>query len=321
MASSDFPENQKGIDIAEHRHLLAIMYNSLDKPENYLALYLVLGKEYTEGKVSPQDYVEGYKWFVLAAEQGNKDAIEARDLLEKKMNASQISESQILVEEIRLKGTMKVKACTKCNRLKPESAFCRIAARKDGRHSVCKECDKKRSAQYVKLPEVRAKREEWRIKKVSEGYYLFGKGGIAKLRYGANKRGIPFSLTPEVLEEWWKSTPDVCCYCNLTIEEYIKIRDFVHNYRGTNNNILKYKKFLSKAIARSKRMTIERKDNQKGYEIDNIAKACWFCNSLKSHYLNEEDFSKDAPQRISDLKKEILKENAQRSDDEKEIKP
>jgi hypothetical protein len=58
---------------------------------------------------------------------GNKDAIETRDLLEKKMNAPQISEAQKLVEEIRLKGTMKVKACTKCNRLKPESSFCRIA--------------------------------------------------------------------------------------------------------------------------------------------------------------------------------------------------
>jgi RNase P subunit RPR2 len=227
------------------------------------------------------------------------------------MNSSQISEAHKLVEEIRSKGTMKVKACTKCNRLKPESAFCKIAANKDGLHYVCKECDRKRSAQYAKTDKGHANLKNWMKQKDDEGYYRYGQGAIAKLRYGAKKRGIPFSLTPEFLEEWWINTPDICCYCNLPIEEFIKIRDFIQNYLGTNNNILKFKRFFGKgSYANIRWMTIDRKDNRKGYEIDNIAKACWFCNSLKGDIYSEEQFKKIGPQIISDLKKEISKELA-----------
>jgi TPR repeat protein len=81
MSSQDFPEKQKSRNEADYRSLMAIMYNN--EPENGLVLYN-LGKMFTEGNVFLQDYVEGYKWFIFAAEQGNKDAIEAKDLLEKK---------------------------------------------------------------------------------------------------------------------------------------------------------------------------------------------------------------------------------------------
>lgn len=289
-----------------NRLFLGAMHDKLKEPERSLAL----GKIYAEGGLFPQDYVEGYKWFILAAEQGNKDAIEARDLLEKKMDSLQITEAQKLAEEIRSKGTMKVKTCSKCNRLKPQSAFCKIVAKKDGLHSVCKECDKKRAAQYYKTDKGHANIKEWMKQKDAEGYYRYGQGAIAKLRYGAKKRGISFSLTRELLEEWWRSTPDICCYCNVPIEEYIKIRDFIQNYSGANNNILKFKKFLRRVSdAHSRWMTIDRKDNQKGYEIDNITKACWFCNSLKNDFFSEEEFNKIAPQIISNLKKDISKEN------------
>lgn len=55
-------------------------------------------------------------------------------------------------------------------------------------------------------------------------------------------------------------------------------------------------------------MTIDRKQNDQGYELKNIVKSCWICNSLKNDFFEGDQMKFIAPQLISKLKHEIDKE-------------
>jgi TPR repeat protein len=71
------------------------------------AQYL-LGTIYSEGRGVPQDYVEAYKWFILASlepqESLGKGYVEARDALRLKMSPQQIAEAQKLAREFKPKS-------------------------------------------------------------------------------------------------------------------------------------------------------------------------------------------------------------------------
>ena len=62
-----------------------------------------LGAMYYTGQGVTQDYVQAHKWFNLAGANGEKDAVEARDLIEKRMNKSQIEKAQALASAWRPK--------------------------------------------------------------------------------------------------------------------------------------------------------------------------------------------------------------------------
>jgi hypothetical protein len=55
-----------------------------------------LGVMYNNGKGVPQDYVSAHMWFNLSGSNGDKDAVEKRNIVEKKMTKDQISEAQRL---------------------------------------------------------------------------------------------------------------------------------------------------------------------------------------------------------------------------------
>lgn len=59
----------------------------------------MLGVLYNQGEGVAQDYVEAYKWLVLAIANGGDDAVELRDLLRKKMTPSQIKKAQTLAKK------------------------------------------------------------------------------------------------------------------------------------------------------------------------------------------------------------------------------
>ncbi|RKS28625.1 hypothetical protein BJ917_1518 [Pseudomonas sp. WPR_5_2] len=143
----------------------------------------------------------------------------------------------------------------------------------------------------------------------SEGYYRFGNGAISNMRQGAKKRGITFSLNVVELKEWWNDTSDICHYCSSTLEQYVELRNYVLNYKGTNPKIRKFMRYFKNTRhAAISTMTIDRKNNELGYEIKNIAKACWVCNFLKSNFFSEEIFKKIAPEIISELREAISEE-------------
>ena len=58
-----------------------------------------LGFMYELGQGVPQDYVQAYMWFSLAAAQGTKGAAEWRERLAARMTPAQIAEAQKLASE------------------------------------------------------------------------------------------------------------------------------------------------------------------------------------------------------------------------------
>jgi len=201
------------------------------------------------------------------------------------------------------------KRCANCGKWKPTSEFHKNRRSKDGLHSYCKSCNAQKAAAYQKTPKgSRSVRRAIR-KKAEQGYYRFGKGAISILKQGAAKRGLPFSLTAEQLESWWLSTPDVCQYCGCSIEEFIRLRDYILSYQGSKWEILRFKRFVhNPKHARIRWMTIDRKDNTQRYLPTNMAKACWFCNSLKNDFFSAEEMTGVAVRVITQLKKAIGEE-------------
>jgi len=69
-----------------------------------------LGELYANGNGVPQDFVEAYKWFNLAAARGPafrefpNDAVSMRDSLAKRMTPAEIAEAQRLTREFRPRG-------------------------------------------------------------------------------------------------------------------------------------------------------------------------------------------------------------------------
>lgn len=232
-----------------------------------------------------------------------------------------------------------MKICARCHKQKPLSEFHKNSRTKDGLHSYCKKCNAFKAKQYQKTEKGKIKLKAYQKKyyqsdkgkaslrkyfqsdkgkvalkrglnkKIDEGYYRYGKGAISILKQNAKKRGIDFNLTAENLEDWWHSAPDICYYCGLSLVEYIRIRDFIISYRGMNFKITKFKRFYRSPKHQGIRwMTLDRKDNYKGYEISNIVKSCWICNSLKSDFFSVEDMKNITPKIVRNLIKEIEKE-------------
>lgn len=79
----------------------------------------------------------------------------------------------------------------------------------------------------------------------------------------------PFNLTREEFIEWYEKQPRICAYCGLPEEELKNINDPFVNV--------------------TPRLTIDCKDNYKGYKIDNIILACRRCNALKNDFFGYEE--------------------------------
>lgn len=206
---------------------------------------------------------------------------------------------------------MNTKTCARCREVKPLSDFHRNARSKDGLHSYCKTCNKAKAAAHLKIPKGKAALKRALSRAADKGYYRYGRGAIPILRQGAKKRGIGFSLTSESLETWWHSVPDTCFYCGTPIEEYLEVRDFIVGYSGSNFEINKFKRFYRSPKHQAIRwMTIDRVKNDLGYQLDNMVKSCWICNSLKSDFFDGEQMRQIAPQIIRKLKKTISDEMA-----------
>ena len=179
-----------------------------------------------------------------------------------------------------------MKRCSRCQVETPLEDFPTNKATKDGRGSWCKACvvAYQRTAGGKQALARAVKRQQ------EAGYYRFGKGAIAILRQGAEARGLPFTLSAESLERWWHQTPDRCSYCSITTEEFRRLRDCVIEYEGPDYEIQKFKRIFRSPKHRAINwLTLDRVDNSRGYELDNLTKCCWFCNSIKGSLLSQVD--------------------------------
>ncbi|QUH28711.1 hypothetical protein [Vallitalea guaymasensis] len=185
---------------------------------------------------------------------------------------------------------MNLKKCAKCGQYKHISDFHKNKRNKDGLHSYCKQCNAQKAKSYNKTEKGLQNVKKAQMKQYESGYFKFGKGAISNMSNSAQKRGITFNLDEKTLANWWKNNGDTCYYCGINKITYNKIREYIINYTGNDWEIYRFKKFFSKGNqAQISDFTIDRVDNSVGYQIDNIVKSCWFCNSLKSDFFNEKE--------------------------------
>lgn len=183
-----------------------------------------------------------------------------------------------------------LKRCACCGIEKDISEFHKNKRNADGLHSYCKECNALRAKKFNKTAKGKRNVEAAQKKQFESGYFKYGKGAILNMSKSAEQRGKTFNLTEKDLTSWWKATPDVCYYCGSSIEQYRIIRNFILDYHGCDYEIERYKRFFAQDIhSKINDMTIDRKNNAVGYQINNIVKSCWICNSLKSDFYTEEE--------------------------------
>ena len=202
---------------------------------------------------------------------------------------------------------MKYKVCACCHKLLDVSLFSKNSRNKDGLHSYCRECNKRKAQEYNKA-KGNGYTKKYRLKQIDKGYYRFGHGAYENMKRSAEKRGIDFCLTETELKEWWASNDDICFYCGISVDEYNLFRDFIIGYNGTNEIILSIKKtvFNKEIYKKIKTMTIDRADSSGAYSKDNIVKSCWICNSIKSNNVSKDEMVKKGKEIANIIRKEII---------------
>lgn len=102
--------------------------------------------------------------------------------------------------------------------------------------------------------------------------FLYSKsiGGIyTQVKRSAKKRNKKVNISKEEFTIWWKKQEQKCYYCGKTLHQVINDNDTMNNCRT--------------------RLTIDRKDNDKPYEVSNIVLACYRCNMIKSNFFTEKE--------------------------------
>ena len=166
---------------------------------------------------------------------------------------------------------MITKKCNKCKSEKVLAEFNKCKSNKDGLSYICKHCQRKLSKKWCAIPKVKKQREEYRnrpeVKEYMKNRNQTIAGIFTHIKQGAERRGINLNFTSAELGIWYNEQTKTCHYCNVTPENLI----------GEN----KYGK--------TNRLTIDRKDNNKGYDLDNLVLACYRCNATKSNYFTEQE--------------------------------
>lgn len=103
-----------------------------------------------------------------------------------------------------------------------------------------------------------------RLDKKSKEYYKTGAGRYFRLRNDAKRRATKFSLGKEEFIDWFDRQDKKCYYCGVEVN--------MGSWSSRNQ--------------RRRLLTFDRKDNSKGYSLENIVICCWRCNGIKSDYIS-----------------------------------
>jgi hypothetical protein len=194
-----------------------------------------------------------------------------------------------------------MKKCIVCKLEKEDDKFHSNKVAKDKLDSRCKFCvsilrkeryaknkfdeDAKNRQRYLLNKEKYDKAQiEWRLKNPHRGKTDYWKnrekhlinnkiyrqtipGIYASIKISAKRRNKEVIITLEEFEKWYKEQKQECYYCKRTTEECLNSKD--------NFN--------------SKRLTIDRKESNIGYQKGNLALSCWTCNLIKYNYFTEKE--------------------------------
>ena len=200
-----------------------------------------------------------------------------------------------------------MKICLKCKRELDIINFGKNIFTKDGLNCYCKDClqiyrdshkEQKRIYRENHKEESKKHRQEHKkqISKRGKIYYKINRQKILEQAKGYRKstkgiermqkysidpkhiyfviknsaihRNIEFNLTEEIFNNWYNNQEQKCYYCNRSIQKIKK--DIKEDKRYKN------------------RLSIDRKNNNRGYEINNIVLACSRCNIVKGNYFTEQ---------------------------------
>jgi hypothetical protein len=180
--------------------------------------------------------------------------------------------SKMLKAQVELRHFGDGKICPSCNIIKTFDEFYAVKDRSDGLHKFCKSClykDFRNRIQNMtpeKLKRFRDLQKKWRQRYISteEGSqkqkeaayrnYTSIKGRWLACRSVQKRKGRIWSLT---LEEFRQLVSNQCHYCSGPLPK-------------TSSGL-------------------DRKDNSRGYEIDNVLPCCTICNlSRRNHFTVEE---------------------------------
>lgn len=144
---------------------------------------------------------------------------------------------------------MKTKLCSKCQNLKLFKEFYKDKRKKSRLYSRCKKCCYVTSKKYT---------QSLLGKAMLKRYYHSTKGIYNQLKTTAKRKQIDFKLNKKLFIRWYNKQIKICIYCKRLEFQVIK------DYNGRHN-----------------RLTIDRKDNKKGYKLNNITLCCHKCNTIK----------------------------------------
>lgn len=142
----------------------------------------------------------------------------------------------------------RTKQCTKCGGTFPLSGFGKHRHSPDGHAYQCRECGKKRAALYRATP---------------EGIYNNIKGRATFYKNHQPEIYKPMNMTKEDFKSWYVDEVKICAYCDIP-EEHIGL-------------------IKTRFDKRVKRLSIDCRDNSKGYSRDNLVLACNLCNLIKKN--------------------------------------
>jgi hypothetical protein len=144
-----------------------------------------------------------------------------------------------------------MKTCTLCGETKPFSEFTKHRQMKDGLSYWCKTCNNARTKAFRESP---------------SGIYtsILGRQKFRKTHPKRWGNWNPVNISREKFVEWYENEPKICAYCDLTPEELKRLND------SQNNKI--------------NRLTVDRKNNYRGYERGNLVLACLRCKDWTKVY-------------------------------------
>jgi hypothetical protein len=132
---------------------------------------------------------------------------------------------------------------------------------------------KNRDAILARSKKYREAHREKYLEASRRHYYLTAECARAiytRRKAAAKKKRIPWLISLSSFVTWWNAQPKQCRYCRLPFKV------LCHSSDGMISN---------------RQPTIDRMDNARGYELDNITLACGRCNFTKSNYFTADEMS------------------------------
>ena len=171
--------------------------------------------------------------------------------------------------------SIELKECTYCHRKLPKtSEFFQLVFKKQrGKHYFqprCLVCLRKLNKAY------REKNRD-KLRASHRKYDRSPKGIYKKLQHSV--RGRKVTLTQEEFIVWYNHQPKKCCYCGLKEEELQLVSDAYNN--------------------KTHRLTVDRIDSSRDYEMGNLALACLRCNHIKGDLFSQSEMEEIGQRYIS----------------------